>query len=104
MRADMRELITFKSRNTEQNDYGEELEWTVGETVFASVEPLLGNEFFVAERTDSKVEVKFRCWYFEGLTNEMRVLFNGKEYEILSAVNYKNQNREWLIYARKVAE
>jgi SPP1 family predicted phage head-tail adaptor len=104
MRADMRELITFKSRTTVQNDYGEELTWTTGETHFASVEPLIGNEFFAAERADSKVEIKFRCWYFTDLTNDMRVLFNGRDYEILSTVNYKNLNREWLIYARKVAE
>lgn len=104
MRADMRDLITIKSRNTAQNDYGEELVWTNGDTHFASVEPLLGNEYFVAERADSKVEIKFRCWYFPGLTNEMRLSFNGKDYEILSAINFKNLNREWLIYARKVAE
>jgi SPP1 family predicted phage head-tail adaptor len=104
MRADMRDLITLKTRSNTQNDYGEELTWTETETHFASVEPLLGNEYFAAERSASKVEVKFRCWFFPTLRDDMRVSFNGADYEILSCVNYKNLNREWLIYARKVAE
>ena len=74
------------------------------EAHFASVEPLLGNEYFAAERSDSRVEIKFRCWYFPTLNSEMRLTFNSKDYEILSTVNVKNLNREWLIYARKVAE
>lgn len=106
MRADMRFHITFKSRNVTQNPYGEELTWTDVATCFASVEPLIGNEYYAAEQKESKVEIKFRCWYFESpaVTNEMRVQFNGADYEILSVINYKNLNREWLIYARKVAE
>lgn len=103
MRADMRYLVTFKSRGDAQNGYGEELVWTDVTTCFASFEPNLGSEYYAAERADSKVEAKIRCWYFEGVTNEMRVLHEGQDYEVLSAINYKNLNREWLIYVRKVA-
>lgn len=103
MRADMRFLITFKSRTETQNGYGEELTWNTATTCFASFEPILGNEYYVAERADSKVEAKVRCWYFEGVTNEMRIEHNGQDYEILSVINFKNLDREWLIYVRKVA-
>ena len=102
MRADMREKITFKQRSATQNEYGEELTWTNVTTVWASLEPLLGNEFFVAARTESKVEVKFRCHYYTGLTDEMRITHNNIDYEILSLINYKNLNRELLVYAKKV--
>lgn len=100
----MREKITFKSRSATQNSYGEENAWTTVTTVWGSVEPLLGREYFSAEMVSSQVEIKFRCWYFAGLTNTMRVTYAGSEYDILSVINVKSQNREWLIYAKKVTE
>lgn len=120
MRADMRSKITIKYRpeslfptNTlnpitslypfdKQNSYGEELTWTDLTTVWGSVEPLLGNEYFKAETFETKVEIKFRCYFFSGVTNEMRVNYAGTDYDILSAINVKNLNREYLIYAKRV--
>lgn len=120
MRADMRSKITIKYRPEsllpsltlypfstlqpfqKQNSYGEELTWTDFTTVWGSVEPLLGNEFFKAETYESKVEIKFRCYFFNGVTNDMRVSYAGTDYDILSAINVKNLNREYLIYAKRV--
>jgi SPP1 family predicted phage head-tail adaptor len=103
MRADMREKITIRSRSTTQNSYGEELGWVDFQSgVWASREPLLGNEFITAQATNSRVEAKFRCHYFDGLLNEMQVVHGSDVYEILSAVNVKSLNREWLLYVRKV--
>lgn len=120
MRADMRNKITFRKRLspvlpsnsnypanslypfTDQNSYGEELEWSDFITVWGSVEPILGKELFAAETINSNIQIKFRCMYFEGVTNEMRIKYNNTEYEILSAVNYKNLNREWLLYSKRV--
>jgi len=70
--------------------------------VWASKEPLLGNEFFAAEQTQSKVEVKFRTRFIRGVKNEMRVQDDEGTYEILSAINVKNLNRELLMYCKKV--
>ena len=39
--------------------------------LWASKEPCC-NEFFAAEQTQSKVEVKFRTYYVPGVKNEMR--------------------------------
>ena len=102
MRSDMRDKVTFKSRTSTQNAYGEEVTWTTFKTVWAAVEPLLGKEYFAAEMVNSQVELKFRCWYFNGLTNQMRVTYGGIDYDILSAINVSSLNREWLIYAKKV--
>lgn len=102
MRTDYRDKITFKQRSGSQNSYGEELTWTNVVTVWASLEPLLGKEFFAAERIETKVEVKFRCHFYTGLNTEMRVAYNGTDYDILSLINVKNQNRELLVYAKAV--
>jgi SPP1 family predicted phage head-tail adaptor len=102
MRTDMRSKLTFRSRSATQNGYGEEIIWTNVQTVWGSVEPLLGKELFAAETINSNIQIKFRCMYFSGVTAEMRIQYNGIEYEILSAVNVKNLNREWLFYSKRV--
>ncbi len=104
MRADMRSKITFISPPTGQDDYGApNTTWTTYKAdIWASKEPLLGNEYLTAESTNSKVEVKFRTRYFTGPTNAMRIQHGTKIYQILSAINVKSLNREWLFYCKLV--
>lgn len=104
MRTDMRTKIMILKREPTYDSYGESIDdWVpVRENIWASKEPLLGNEFFAAEQAQSKVEVKFRTYYFPGVENEMRVQDDEGTYEILSVVNVKNLNRELLLYCRKV--
>jgi SPP1 family predicted phage head-tail adaptor len=103
MRADMRHVITFWQNTKVKNVYGEYNEtYTLFNTVFASVEPLLGKELLSSLTAQTKVELKFRTYFFEGVTNDMRIKFNNIDYEIISAVNVKGLNRELLIYAGKV--
>ena len=106
MRADMRSKITILAQQDGFDPEGEPLDnWlpVVGlADLWASREPLLGNEFFAAQQTQSKAEVKFRTYYVPGVTNEMRAQDSEGIYEILSAINVKNLNRELLMYCRKV--
>lgn len=106
MRADMRNKITILALQQGYDPEGEPInDWlpVAGlSNLWASKEPLLGNEFFAAEQTQSKAEVKFRTRYVPGVENEMRVQDSEGVYEILSAINVKNLNRELLMYCRKV--
>jgi SPP1 family predicted phage head-tail adaptor len=105
MRADMTSKVSFLMQNPDiQNSYGETTGvWnTFKSDVWVSKEPLLGNEYYTAVQTQSKVEVKFRTYYFDGVTNEMRIQHGTEVYEILSAVNVKSLNRELLLYCKKV--
>ena len=106
MRADMRNKITILALQPGYDPEGEPInDWQPVDgltDLWASKEPLLGNEFFAAEQTQSKVEVKFRTRYISGITNEMRVQDEEGIYEILSVINVKNLNRELLMYCKKV--
>lgn len=106
MRADMCNKITILKLQSGYDSHGEPInEWVPVDNLtglWASKEPLLGNEFFAAEQTQSKVEVKFRTYYTPGVENEMRVQDNEGIYEILSAINVKCLNRELLMYCKKV--
>ena len=101
---DYRYKIDFLKRVDGYDDYGEPIDdWQPFKTgIWASKEPLLGNEYFNALTTNTKVEVKFNMRYVEGITNEMRIRHDGKVYEILSAINVKGLNRELLCYCRLV--
>lgn len=100
----LKHRITFKQRQSTQNTYGEELTWTTVTTLWASAEPILGREYFSAERMNTKVQIKFRCRYFTGLNETLRIAFEGNDYEIIDAMNIKVMDREVLIYAKRVED
>ncbi|MEY8416671.1 phage head closure protein [Tissierella praeacuta] len=108
---DYRRKIDFLQRKLDRNgkplkdEYGELLEdWELFKgNIWASKDPLLGNEFFTALTADSKVEVKFNMRYIDGVTSEMRIRHGEEIYEIIgSPVNVKSLNRELLCYCRLV--
>jgi SPP1 family predicted phage head-tail adaptor len=102
---DYRHKIDFLQRSSGYDDYGEPVDtWTNYKTgIWASYEPLLGNEFFTAHTTDNKVEAKFNMRYVEGVTSKMRLRFNNKDYEIIGEpINVKGLNRELLCYCKLV--
>ena len=104
MRADMRSIVTFQSPPTGVDEYGApNITWSdTFKNVFASVEPLIGNEYYTANAMQTKAEVKIRTYYFDGVTNLMRIKHGDTYYKILSAVNVKSLNRELLCYCEKV--
>lgn len=102
---DYRHKIDFLQRSNGYDDYGEPIDtWADFKTgIWASYDPLLGNEFFTAQTTDNKVEAKFNMRYIEGITSEMRIRFSGREYEIIGEpINVKGLNRELLCYCKLV--
>ena len=101
--SDYRHKIAFLKNTNEKDEYGEVIDdWKPVTTVWAAVGPLLGREYFEALTIDSKAEVKFNMRYVAGITNDMRIQYDGKIYEILSAINVKELNRELLCYCKEV--
>ena len=100
-----RHKIHFLKRETGTDDYGEPIDnWNVFKSgIWASKDPLPGNEYFNALTTNTKVEVKFNMRYVPDITNDMRIRHGDEIYEILSAVNVKGLNRELLCYCRLVS-
>lgn len=103
--ADKRTKIDILKLTPGQNSYGEPTdEWLpiTDKKIWASKDPILGNEYFNAMATQTKVDVKFRMHYIKSVTNDMRVQDDEGIYEILSAINVKSLNRELLMYCKKV--
>lgn len=104
MRNDRRSQIDFMIQDDTRDDYGEPVDtWTAFKSnVYASKKPILGNEYFSALTTGTKVEVKFNTRYFPGVTNAMRIHHGGLIYEILSAIDVEDLHRELLCYCKQV--
>lgn len=102
---DYRHKIDFLQRIPGRDEYGDPIDDWIAfkEDIWASKDPLLGNEFFTALTADSKVEVKFNMRFIHGITSEMRIKHGNEIYEIIGPpVNVKSLNRELLCYCRLV--
>lgn len=96
--------ITFLQRTTGRDEYGEPIdEWTQVKTVWASKFDLMGTDFYAAQTSDTKVEVKFSCRYTKDVSKDMRIQCGDEIYDIVGVpIDVDNKHRELLIYARLV--
>ena len=100
--TDLNRKITFRKLTlTQDPNTGEMIEtWADHVSVFARVEPLVGREYFAAAAIQSEVQTKFTMRYRGDITPDMRIAFDGNEYDIVSIQNIRSGNRETLIYAK----
>jgi SPP1 family predicted phage head-tail adaptor len=92
--GDLRHRITLQKFINEVNENGFETEvWQDYKTVWASVSNLSGKEYYQAAAVQVEKTVKFTIRYLYGISSDMRILFEGKQYNITSIDNIKYKNR-----------
>ena len=86
--------IRIEQKSVTRNAIGEEVvTWadvitdTADNSIWAEVWPLKWREFFAAQQTQYAADVRFRLRYRAGLTQDMRVVWNGDAFDILSIVD-----------------
>ena len=100
----LRHRITIQEPVTARNSYGEAITtWTAVATVWASVEPLSGREFFAAEHVQSEVTHRVRMRWQSGITPDMRVLFDGRVLTIDAVINYGERRTDLQLMCQEVA-
>lgn len=101
--GDLRHRITLQQLTTSVNDNGFEVEtWEDFKTVWAAVSNLHGREYYAAAAVQAENTVKFTIRYLEGLNTTMRILFQGRQYNITALDNIKYRNRYIEIKATEV--
>ncbi len=97
----LRHRITIQqlvAGSPQQNAVGEpNVAWTDYLTVWASVDPVTGNEPFLAQQHLARVTSKIRLRYRSGITSTMRVRFNSVSYDIKAVLNWEERNTELLL-------
>jgi SPP1 family predicted phage head-tail adaptor len=83
----MRHRITIQQRANTPDTFGQPIEsWADVATVWASVEPLQGREFFAADQVNAEVTTRIRMRWRSGITAAMRVSFDSRLYDIQSVI------------------
>jgi len=96
--------ITLQQKTTHTNSEGISSEaWTDIITVWAARESLRGREFFAAAAVQAEHTVRFRIRYREGVSSAMRILSEGKVYEIISPpIEGEGRSRELVLMCKEV--
>lgn len=72
--------------------------WVDVAQVWASVEPLVGREFYEAQQIQSSVTAKIRIRWRPGVDAGMRIVHQGKIYNLAHPADVRAANRELLFY------
>lgn len=95
--------IELQRFTTTTNDFGEEIkEWSTYAEAFAKVEPMVGREYLAASAEVGEVKLKVTIRYRPDTTRLDRVIVRGDALEIVDAQNIRFQNRELLLYCRRI--
>ncbi len=98
----MRHRITIESpTETQGADGSMTLTWAPFATVWASVEPLLGREWFDAQREQAEVSHRVRMRFLPGVGHNMRIMWGSRVFEIESVLNAGERNRELVLMCRE---
>jgi SPP1 family predicted phage head-tail adaptor len=68
--------------------------WETFATTWASIEPLIGREYFAQEREQATVSHKIRMRHLPDIKHKMRVSWKSRIFEIESVLNVGERNRE----------
>lgn len=89
----LRHQIEIQRYTETQNDFGEVIEeWNTLHTVRASIAPLSGKEYFASKQVNAETTHQVYIRYISGLKPADRILFNGRIFNILNILNYKEKN------------
>lgn len=88
-------LVTFKRRGTTQDAAGQVIEtWTEIETVWASIEPIAGREYFNASGERAEVTHRLGVVYGPSLAPRDRAEYGARVFDIKSVINVRELNRD----------
>lgn len=102
---DKRVSIQRLAPNSPDRDQGgaPDSSWVTVDTVWAGIMPLRGRELIAAQEVHSEVSgtIKIRYRASLALTAADRVVYAGRNYDILAVVDPREEHTEWLLYVRE---
>jgi SPP1 family predicted phage head-tail adaptor len=83
--GELRHKITIQKLVNIQDTFGQPVEqWPDVVTVWASVNPIIGREFFAAQQVNSEVTHKIKMRYRSDITSDMRIKLGNRIFDIIS--------------------
>ena len=90
--------ITFQLQDLDSEDE----DWKDIATTWANINPISGKEYYSAETINSDLTHKIRVRYRKGITPDMRVLYNGRIFYIVSVINEFERNSTLQLMCREL--
>ena len=90
--------ITFQLQDLDSEDE----EWEDIATTWANINPISGKEYYSAETINSDLTHKIRLRYRRGITPDMRILYNGRIFYIVSVINEYEKNTMLRLMCREL--
>jgi len=102
--ANFRNKITFKNYTQTENEMGDTINaWIVHSTRWAMIKTVKGKEFVQAASVQGERTVRFVVRYTKGLTNDMRIIYDERTFEIIAPpINDDELNKTLTIMGREV--
>ncbi len=101
----MRHRIKIQVRTTVQDETGDPLNnWSDVAERWASVEPLVGREFFASQQRNGRVQTRFRLRYVAGIAPRMRIEFDGRVFDITEVQAPRSIKNEMILMADELVE
>jgi len=69
-------------------------DWQDVATVWASVEPLSGREYLLAENVNTEAKIRVKMRYRKGVTTGMRIKYGERMLDIQSVADIEERHRE----------
>jgi len=101
----LRHKVTIQRKVSTKNEWNEPVvEWKDVTTVWASVEPIRGREFWASRQVQSEVTHRVRIRCLPGLDPTMRIVFKDREFNIEAIRNIEERNAEMEILVTEKVE
>lgn len=101
-KMDKRIEFVYKGPDTDEDGYSIKNNWISFRKCWASIKGLRGKTFYTAAQTQSENNKVFNCRYFKGLTENMKIKYNGNLYDITSINDLDEKHIEYEIHAKEV--
>lgn len=100
----MNRRITIQYQNGwDVDDEGNAIpKWDDFATVWANIRPLRGREYFEAAAVNAETTVKMLIRYRPGITPDMRVVYNGRIYNIQAVIDVYEGRRQLELMCKEV--
>ena len=94
----MRERVLLQKPATNRTGLGSaNLEWEDVAEVWASVNGVTAREFLLAGQQQTNISHRVQMRYLTGLTHQMRILWRGRTFEIVSILERENRSQHELL-------
>lgn len=99
----LRHRITIQRYEKTRDEWNDVIEdWVDHATVWASVEPISGREYWAKHQTQAEVTHRVRIRYRPDITPSMRILYGGRVFEIESVTDWQERHRDLQLMCKEV--